>query len=278
MNTDTLFEHFDSLVELPYGVAKMRELILQLAVQGKLVEQDICDEPAEALLERIAKAQGRTNELSAVAAANAIDCRDELPKGWKWTTLSNVAELSPRNGASDDTEASFAPMATIPERYGDNHKAETRRWGEIRKGFTHFAEGDVVIAKITPCFQNGKSAVMRNLTNGIGAGTTELHVLRIVPGTMCSDYILMFVKSPKFLTDGVAKMTGSAGQKRVPRDYVATTPFPLPPLAEQRRIAAKVDQLMALCDQLETRLDESRDAGERLLSSSIACVLGSTSG
>jgi type I restriction enzyme S subunit len=273
MNTDTFFEQFDSLIELPGGIAKIRELILQLAVQGKLVEQDGRDEPASALLVRISNAMGKGSERSAVATANDPSEPYALPYGWIWTTLSYVAELSPRNEVSDDTQVSFAPMATIPEKYGEAHRAELRRWGEVRKGFTHFAEGDVVVAKITPCFQNGKSAVMRHLTNGFGAGTTELHVIRVLPGMMCPDYILAFVKSPRFLNDGVTKMTGSAGQKRVPREYIATTPFPLPPLAEQRRIVAKVDQLMALCDELETRQERKREGRERLVESSLANLL-----
>jgi type I restriction enzyme, S subunit len=108
------------------------------------------------------------------------------------------------------------------------------------------------LAKITPCFENGKSAVFRNLTGGIGAGTTELHIVR--PLFVDQDYILLFVKSPHFIETGIPKMTGTAGQKRVPTEYFARSPFPLAPLAEQHRIVAKVDALMALCDQLEASL------------------------
>ncbi|MBI3464078.1 MAG: restriction endonuclease subunit S [Planctomycetes bacterium] len=164
-------------------------------------------------------------------------------------------------------------MALISDTYGEAIQAETRAWGEIKKGFTHFADGDVVLAKITPCFQNGKSAVVRGLTNSIGAGTTELHVIRPIAETMYPEYVLIYFRSPGFLNNGVEKMTGSAGQKRVPREYVAYNPFPLPPLAEQRRIVAKVDQLMGLCDELESRQQAKRAARERLVASALDKLL-----
>jgi hypothetical protein len=132
-----------------------------------------------------------------------------------------------------------------------------------KKGYTHFAEGDVGLAKITPCFENGKSTVFRNLTGGIGAGTTELHIVR--PIFVDANYILIFLKSPHFIETGIPKMTGTAGQKRVPFEYFAYSPFPLPPLAEQHRIVAKVDELMALCDRLETSLAAADDIRRRLL-------------
>jgi type I restriction enzyme S subunit len=143
-------------------------------------------------------------------------------------------------------------------------KTETRYWGEIKKGFTHFAEGDVVLAKITPCFQNGKAAVMQGLANNVGAGTTELHVFRPIDGSICPEYVLAYLKSPKFLMEGIPRMTGTAGQKRVPNDYFAQNPFPLPPLEEQRRIVGKVDELMRLCDELEAQQQAKRESRVRL--------------
>ena len=95
---------------------------------------------------------------------------------------------------------------------------------------------------------------MTGLEEGIGAGTTELHVVRIIANKVVPEYLLLFYKSPNFLQVGVAKMTGTAGQQRVPREYFAHTPLPLPPLAEQHRIVAKVDELMGLIDRLEQHL------------------------
>jgi type I restriction enzyme S subunit len=159
-------------------------------------------------------------------------------------------------------------MPLIAAEYGVPNQHEVRPWGEIKKGYTHFAEGDVGLAKITPCFENGKSTVFRNLTGGIGSGTTELHIVR--PLIVAQDYILLFLKSPYFIESGIAKMTGTAGQKRVPTEYFAHSPFPLPPLAEQHRIVAKVDELMALCDRLEAARAEREAKRDRLAAASLA--------
>ena len=160
-------------------------------------------------------------------------------------------------------------MRLVNAKFGEPISFERKTWSEVRKGFTHFADGDVVVAKITPCFQNGKSGVIRGAPNGLGAGTTELHVLRPVADCVLPDYALIFVKSPHFLINGEAHMTGTAGQKRVSWDYFARTPFSLPPLAEQRRIVAKVEELLALCDELEARQTAAREHRARLVRSAL---------
>lgn len=147
-------------------------------------------------------------------------------------------------------------MTLIQAEYGRSPSHEVRRWGDIKNGYTHFQDGDVVMAKITSCFENGKSAIMDGLENGVGAGTTELHVFRREIPVVLPQFVLIYIKSRGFIERGIPRMTGSAGQKRVPSDYFANSPFPLPPLAEQRRIVAKVDELMAVCDRLEAQQRE----------------------
>lgn len=137
------------------------------------------------------------------------------------------------------------------------------RWKEIKSGFTQFAEGDVGVAKITPCFENGKSTVFQNLSNGIGAGTTELHIVRPLGGIQ-RRYVLLFLKTPAFLKEGEAVMTGSTGQKRLPRSYFECKLFPLPPLPEQSRIVARVTALRQLCFELRQRLAERQLVQSRL--------------
>jgi type I restriction enzyme S subunit len=159
-------------------------------------------------------------------------------------------------------------MSMIAAEYGVANEHEVRPWGEIKKGYTHFAEGDVGLAKITPCFENGKSTAFRHLTGGIGSGTTELHIVR--PLFVDQDYILLFLKSPHFIETGIPKMTGTAGQKRVPTEYFAHSPFPLPPLAEQHRIVAKVDELMVLCDRLEAARTAREATRDQLAAASLA--------
>ncbi len=251
------FNSFDKLAESPGGVQKLRELILQLAVQGKLVPQNPNEEPASELLRKIEAEkeklikEGKIKKQKPLPPITTNEVPYKLPKGWEWSRLYEVGLINPRNDVEGSTKVSFVPMNLISARYSDIVKSETRLWSEVKTGFTHFSENDVVMAKITPCFQNGKSTIMKKLTNGFGAGTTELHVFRSLKDLMCPSYVLIYLKSPKFISDGIIKMTGSAGQKRVPKDYFSQNSFPLPPLSEQKRIVAKVDELMALCDQLE---------------------------
>lgn len=251
-----LLSAFDSVADAPEGIKRLRELVLQLAIRGKLVTQDPADEPASVLLDRIAKekaclvAEGKARKDR--AAPKHLDPPPfEIPSGWAWTTTTALGFVNPRNNASDATAVSFAPMPVVPVDFRERLKPESRLWGEIKKGYTHVADGDVVVAKITPCFQNEKSCVMEGLMNGIGAGTTELMVLRPVAGLVNPRYLLAFYKSPEFIHGGIATMTGTAGQQRVAGEYFAYRPLPLPPLSEQHRIVARVDELMGLLDRLD---------------------------
>lgn len=253
-----LLSNLDLLATAPGGVARLRELILTLAVQGKLVPQDPADEPAGVLLQKIRAekdrliAEGKIKRDKPLAEIGEEEKPFELPQGWEWASLATVGVINPRNDAPDETLASFVQMSSIPVEFSAVHISEPRPWKDIKSGFTQFAEGDVGVAKITPCFENGKSTVFQNLSNGIGAGTTELHIVRPLGGIE-RRYVLLFLKTPAFLKEGEAVMTGSAGQKRLPRSYFECKPFPLPPLAEQSRIVTRVEELMRLCDALEAK-------------------------
>jgi len=272
-------DNFDLLYDAPETVGQLRQAILQLAVQGKLVAQDEGDEPAAVLIEKITSGKERLIKEGKIRkpkplSSNEVENPYKLPLNWKWTRLFDIGLINPRNEAKDDMAASFIPMTLISETYSIPISSERRLWGEIKSGFTHFAEEDVVLAKITPCFQNGKSAVMRNLLNGFGAGTTELHVFRpLLDESVNPDYVLLYLRSPQFLKEGIERMTGTAGQKRVPRDYFAGNPFPLPPFEEQKRIVAKVEHLMALCDELEARLVQAQTEGGTLMEAVVHHVL-----
>jgi type I restriction enzyme S subunit len=253
-----LLSNLNLLATAPGGVARLRELILTLAVQGKLVAQDPSDEPASVLLKKIRVEKDRLIAAGKIKRDKPLaEIADEempypVPTGWEWSNLATIGVINPRNDASDETISSFVEMRSIPAAFSAAHTTESRPWRDIKSGFTQFAEDDVGVAKITPCFENGKSTVFKNLSNGIGAGTTELHIVRPL-GCIASRYVLLFLKTPAFLADGEAVMTGSAGQKRMPRVYFESTPFPLPPLAEQSRIVTRVEELMRLCDALEVK-------------------------
>lgn len=199
-----------------------------------------------------------------------------LPSGWVWTQLGTIAEISPNNAADDGAPASFVPMALVSTSISGVHDTETRNWGEIKRGFTHFAEGDLGLAKITPCFENGKAAIFQNLENGIGAGTTELHVARPWSDELNRRYLLLTMKTASYLANGEEQMTGTAGQKRVTRAYFESNPLPLPPLAEQERIVAKVDELMALCDALEAQSVSALEAHQTLVETLLATLVMSS--
>lgn len=263
-----------------YGIKKLRELILELAVRGKLVPQDANDEPASVLLERIAaeKAQlvkeGKLKKQKPLPEISEDEKSFELPNGWEWTCLAEIAEIAPRNtGIDDNTETSFIPMPLISTSYKGIHGSEIRLWKEIKKGYTHFADGDIALAKITPCFENSKAAVFSSLVNGVGSGTTELHVARPLDGTLDPLFILLYLKAPMFLLVGETKMTGSAGQKRVPSNFFANHPLPFAPLEEQHRIVAKVDELMSLCDALEAQTEASIAAHQTLVETLLNALL-----
>ncbi|QCZ30967.1 restriction endonuclease subunit S [Escherichia fergusonii] len=255
-----------------YGIKKLRELILELAVRGKLVPQDPNDEPASELLKRIAaeKAelvkQGKIKKQKPLPEISEEEKPFELPEGWEWTTLTRIAEINPKIDVSDDEqEISFIPMPLISTRFDGSHEFEIKKWKDVKKGYTHFANGDIAIAKITPCFENSKAAIFSGLKNGIGVGTTELHVARPFSDIINRKYLLLNFKSPNFLKSGESQMTGSAGQKRVPRLFFENNPIPFPPLQEQERIIIRFTQLMSLCDQLEQQSLTSLDAHQQLV-------------
>ncbi|MGC5470805.1 restriction endonuclease subunit S [Aeromonas veronii] len=264
------------------GIKKLRELILELAVRGKLVPQDPSDEPASVLLERIAAEKARLVKEGKIKKPKALpeigeeEKPFELPDGWVWSMLAEIAEINPRNESDDTVDASFVPMSLISTAYNGQHEFEARKWGEIKKGFTHFANGDIGIAKITPCFENSKAAIFRGLINGIGAGTTELHIARPYTDYVSAFFILLNIKSPIYLKKGEAGMTGTAGQKRLAKDFFSFYPLPIPPFAEQHRIVAKVDELMALCDQLEQRSESQLAAHQTLVEALLATLTDST--
>lgn len=162
-------------------------------------------------------------------------------------------------------QVSFLRMEAIGEQ-GHLDLSEVRDLEEVRSGYTQFFDGNIVIAKITPCFENGKGALMRNLRNGVGFGTTELHVLN--PGPQLDGTFLYYVtSSQRFRSLGEAAMTGAAGQKRVPEEFVRNYEVYLPPLPQQRAITdyldretTRIDTLIAAKEKLLQLLEEKRKA------------------
>ncbi len=178
-----------------------------------------------------------------------------LPDGWTKANLSRLLKLNPKNTAEDGLEAGFSPMNLLGTSYRGDVGFEPRRWSEIKKAYTHFANGDVLLAKITPCFENGKSGIARDLPNGIGAGSSEYFVCRANIDLIDPRFLLAFFRTESFRSQAIPQMSGSVGHKRVPKDFLLNSSLPLPPLPEQKRIADKLDTLLARVDACREHLD-----------------------
>lgn len=182
------------------------------------------------------------------------------PRDWPTKRLRFVTRRSltddQRQLLSSALQVTFLPMEAIGEQ-GELDLSAVRDIEDVRTGYTPFFDGDVLIAKITPCFENGKGALVYGTLQGVGFGTTELHVLR--PGPEVNGRFLYYVTaSGPFRKLGEADMTGAAGQKRVPEDFVRDFRVPVPPIHQQRAIAVYLDRETA-------RLDALVAAKERLL-------------
>ena len=244
-------------------MTRLPKSILQEAIQGHLVPQLAEDEAASVLLDRIQEQKhkllkegkikrkdvfnsvifkGEDNKYYEKVNGKSTDISEEIPfsipNTWCWVRLSQVVLVNPKNMAPDDVDAGFVPMERIKASYISGFSYEVRKWKDIKSAFTHFANGDVAVAKITPCFQNRKSVILRDLPNGIGAGTTEIKVLRPYGNTINRDFLLYFLKSSYFVEE--ASFKGTANQQRILSGYLENKLFPLPPLREQERIAEAI--------------------------------------
>ena len=167
-----------------------------------------------------------------------------LRNGWKKVPLAQVCEVNPRDRGPEDQSVavSFVPMPAVSETEGVILDHGTKPFADVANGYTRFREQDVIFAKITPCMENGKSAVAIGLHGGIACGSTEFHVLRS-NGAILPTYLWLFVRQASFRKDAERHMTGAVGQRRVPAQYIKEAEIPLPPVPEQRRIVAKLDSL-----------------------------------
>ena len=244
---------------------RFQKSILQEAIQGRLVPQNPDDEPASVLLERIRIEKAKLVKEGKLKRKDIVDsviyrdddnkyfekkgkdtvCIDEevpfeIPNTWEWVRLSDVVQVNPKNDVPNNTLSAFIPMERIDATYLSSFTYSERKWGDIKAGFTHFADGDVAFAKITPCFQNRKSMILKGLPNGVGAGTTELKVLRPYAETINREYLLFFLESSYFVEEATFK--GTANQQRIISGYMENKLFPLPPLPEQHRISEKIKE------------------------------------
>ena len=182
----------------------------------------------------------------------------EVPEGWVSLTIQDVCDINPpkpkKGDIPDDASVTFVPMPAVDAEHGEISSPEIRPFSEVRSGFTAFRDGDVIMAKITPCMENGKAAVAGGLVSGLGFGSTEFFVLRS-NGSILPQYLFHHIRQVSFRELAESNMTGSVGQKRVPKEFIANAAIPLPPLAEQHRIVAAVEALFARLDAANARLE-----------------------
>ena len=183
-----------------------------------------------------------------------------LPTTWTATKLSEAAEISPAKQVAycgPETPFVFVPMNAVKEEFGGIDVGKTRPFTEVAKGYTQFRTGDVILAKITPCMENGKVAVVPELSSPWAYGSTEFHVLR--PSAIADPKWIAYILSQRsFRHDARAKMTGSAGQLRVPKSWLEDVLVPIPPHPEQRRIVAKIEELFSDLDAGVAALERAR--------------------
>ena len=229
-------------IELESYVKQTKSKILDLAISGKLVPQDPNDEPAIEILRRINPGFKPCDNSH----------YENLPENWCIAKVKDVFVINPRNKAEDNTIAGFIPMTLIDDGYSNTFSYEKRKWGSIKTGFTHFADGDVAVAKISPCLENRKSIVLRDLPNGIGAGTTELHVFR--SSVVVPEYALYFFKSEYFISKCVGTFNGVVGQQRVGKNIIEEIQIPIPPIDEQTKIVSTIETIFTQLNTITAEL------------------------
>ena len=171
-----------------------------------------------------------------------------------WVEMSDIFLLNPKNDFNDNVDGGFIPMACVCDGYSGEHTFITKQWGDIKKGFSHFQNGDIGIAKISPCFENRKSVIFSDLPNNIGSGTTELVVLRGI--LVNSAFYLLLIKSDWYISEGTKYFKGVVGQQRVHKDIFTTLQVPMPPLREQQKIVDSVKNWFSVIDEIENGVTE----------------------
>ncbi|MCX8046512.1 MAG: restriction endonuclease subunit S [Anoxybacillus gonensis] len=192
-----------------------------------------------------------------------------IPQSWKWVKLGDIVEINPSRkkftDIADDQNCTFIPMPSVSDKTGEIENYETRKYGEVKKGYTFFLENDILFAKITPCMENGKTAIAQNLINGFGFGSTEFHVIR-TNHYVNTKLIYYLLRSKKFRAEAKKEMTGAVGQQRVPKSFLENYLVPLPPKAEQDKIVELLDKLyfkeseIKSIESLEKELDSLRQS------------------
>lgn len=193
----------------------------------------------------------------------------ELPEGWESKNISDVAKINPslpnKEAIDRNLVVQFLPMKLVEEITNKIHLTETRKYADVLKGsYTPFIDNDIIFAKVTPCMENGKIAIVNNLMNGVGFGSSEFHVLR------CNDQILnsylhRFIVQDKFRNEAQKAMTGAVGLRRVPKQFIENYLIPVPnTLEQQSKIIQEIESRLSVCDNIEESIVQGLQQAEAL--------------
>lgn len=240
-NRTLAIERFENLViEIP-DASEQRRIVQRL--------EHLLDTTAR-LGERIAGLQAADTALIESTIQSVIDAASAQLR-----PLRDLADINPRPQTARGSVA-FVPMAAVDDGVGVISRPEIKQANEVGSGFKQFRRNDVIFARITPCMQNGKSAVMDLPEVEVGYGSTEFHVIRSGPDVL-PEWIHRVVRSRSFRAAAAERFTGTAGQQRVPADFLRTVSVPVPSLDRQRELVAKIDRIAGL----GARLREARAFG-----------------
>lgn len=192
---------------------------------------------------------------------SGVEWIGKIPVGWKVKRLKNITLLNPICKTHMHGVVSFVPMESLRN---DNIDLQTIKFEEGINKYTFFSNDDLLIAKVTPCFENGNIAIAQNLQQGIGFGSSEIYVLRAIKGEVCNRYLFYLCESSSFRDEACATMHGVGGLKRISPLFMQTCEIALPPLTEQRSIASYLDSECSKIDRAASIVEKQIDAYKRL--------------
>jgi type I restriction enzyme S subunit len=197
-----------------------------------------------------------------------------MKAGWKKVKLADVAEMRPpksevkQKGIKPTDEVGFLPMEDLTQFQKQAKALKTRTMSEVSNSYTYFANGDVLMAKISPCFQNGKMGIATGLPNGVGYGSSEYFVFR-PSNELSAEWLFYYLQDPAFRRHATGKFSGNVGQQRLPKELIEDLEIPLPPLAEQKRIVALLDEAFAGIEEAKAKAKEGLSLSKKLFESSL---------
>ncbi|WP_334088845.1 restriction endonuclease subunit S [Helicobacter typhlonius] len=253
---ENAFAHIDEAVHhlkaVQTNIPHLKSSLLHSAFSGKLTESQNSSHKVQTLKSVVGvegEFERKEGETLPFEPPHPL-IKTEIPQGWEIKTLGEVCKINPKNKLDDDLEVSFIPMNLIADKYQNKFSYEIRKWSEVKKGYTHLQNRCIAIAKITPCFENGKCVILQDLKNGYGAGTTELIVVLADENKILPKFVFYFFNTTNFTKEGVKNFKGTAGQLRISKDFITNLQIPLPPLATQNQIVQILESKFTHLDNL----------------------------